>query len=1690
MVDSDDLLPLLCPFLLSVFISTAVELMFIISRFFEGCSRFQRTYKSLREDLERSHGECLPTRLDYTGQQHPCTYNELVRSYPTVTGRSLPNLLRAITMITSSSSLLGLRFGEQTTLKRRTESLNISRCILDRSLGRRPHFVSLHPALNTFIYTRLQPNSVIRGHQCAPYTAFWDKTSSHFITGADDGIVKVWSCPADRSSGWLVKSLRGHSTYNSNAIGGAPEVNVILDMCLSDNNKYLAAAGGDQRVTVWNTSDWYPVASLAVGKDISRVCFSPSSSDNTLLLLAACKDGKTRIYQSSVNHNGHLSFTETPPIVLNTSEKRGDKVVTAGFAATGRWFTVGGTDGLCWVHRIDWNDLQDNSIDAIIERGSTAERLSARPASASGRDVPRISLHTQLDGSSLLLPPVGSRTKKKRRTGITIREIKWSWTHEMFVSGCIDGTAKVWKYEKLDGSLAAGRWQGMALEDETPVTSSSTTTMEDETRSADINALASVSGTGGMESNIDEDLSGITAVAFTCDDQRVVTACVDKILHGVVRVHSAVDGSLLHTLTDHTAVIYVLDAHPTDSRIVLSASYDGRIIVWDVVSGIKLKELLSPNNAFPHVTTNIGPPGIINGVAEASALEIDISTLNSTPNSNVVATGSDANDNPYKWLDASWSQDGRIAGVNELGECVFFGFEPTVHSPRSFGEGNASPACGTPYEQYFLSDWSVIRETDDVGSSATPGTVTTDVSGSTSALAAFSGTDIALTGTSGTVVNVHLSPALTQPAVGLNAFNIWSAHNGDNARSVSNWLIDTTYNCPPWEVPTGVGAGLVDSRQTPYFLLDGWAKHVETYGIGKGLAPVQPTVLHSLFDDPVADGGQSERDPVWTKMRKQARKQVESAIDDDAFWEEPVVVELDHADEDDGDYVLDEGNMDEIRSESDYEEDDEDYVSGDEEATSKSRRRNRSRSFGHDAEIDQFNLAEEDDEDAQINLSASPSRPLRKRRQRERSLSLDIDFSDDEPSPAKSLRSRSGRGRRTALSESDDEPRAAKSLSMRRRKRRSLSSDTGRPDGEPSPARSLRSRASKERDSDMDLELASAGPSGLGRMISKNGKRKRVVRSDSETESQSAGDTVDLFSESEDEAERISSPRKRSRKADDDDSVVDSDYGRNTALHGSDRAPRRKQKLQNKPKVRKTLSGTGINIFGVGKLKSYKPSFVLPAILPEITTPDPWVVCTSSSISRQMTFLPQMRDWVVYIQRGHQEFADRAEMKLIFDVDEERGPVVFGRVERVEYVPPIANDSKASVVVWVGVWEFDEAVVSVLRESGQSDWTIYGKLTELDLREVKVSGRKDIIKLHYWHFDGPEFLIPFWEWKRGMCEGWVVGDRCAAMYEEGLFEGVVCQVGRNKSRNGKGPMLTVDDMWANISVRWDDGGMDSFSPWELYRPKSARSTPSLPTSLSDLLLKVLHSHSMNENLALFLHAPPYDEYPTYLGTVGAPRYFDLISTRLRAGFYRTVEGVLEDLELCERNAKLFNEAGSLVWKCASGVADVRKCVASAARGIPCNCNSASPAADNASVDMVDQWNMGAWGGEEEDAEGETDSEVSLENNLDDLHFRESARVRGKRRAAVDEDSDDDSWHDGSHDYDSAVDESPPKRERKAPSHGDEFASGVRSLPSPPDLSRSEGRQEATVRGGRLKKGRTRKKAKLRELESSSSEFEL
>lgn len=85
------------------------------------------------------------------------------------------------------------------------------------------------------------------------------------------------------------------------------------------------------------------------------------------------------------------------------------------------------------------------------------------------------------------------------------------------------------------------------------------------------------------EPEIDDDTNKkakVTMVSWDVSDEFVITAVNDSSL----KVWNAKTGELIKVLRGHKDEVFVLESHPIDARVILSAGHDGQLIIWDVLN--------------------------------------------------------------------------------------------------------------------------------------------------------------------------------------------------------------------------------------------------------------------------------------------------------------------------------------------------------------------------------------------------------------------------------------------------------------------------------------------------------------------------------------------------------------------------------------------------------------------------------------------------------------------------------------------------------------------------------------------------------------------------------------------------------------------------------------------------------------------------------------------------------------------------------------------------------------------------------------------------------------------------------------------------------------------------------------------------------------------------------------------------
>ena len=97
-------------------------------------------------------------------------------------------------------------------------------------------------------------------------------------------------------------------------------------------------------------------------------------------------------------------------------------------------------------------------------------------------------------------------------------------------------------------------------------------------------------------------------VGWSRNDQYAILASDDD----VIRVFDSYDGRLVFELFGHTDTVYVLESHPFDTNVYLTAGHDSKIILWSLIDGSKLAQFeqwVPGHGASPFVDVKWSPDG-------------------------------------------------------------------------------------------------------------------------------------------------------------------------------------------------------------------------------------------------------------------------------------------------------------------------------------------------------------------------------------------------------------------------------------------------------------------------------------------------------------------------------------------------------------------------------------------------------------------------------------------------------------------------------------------------------------------------------------------------------------------------------------------------------------------------------------------------------------------------------------------------------------------------------------------------------------------------------------------------------------------------------------------------------------------------------------------------------------------------
>uniref|UniRef100_A0A8C7V7E3 Bromo domain-containing protein n=1 Tax=Oncorhynchus mykiss TaxID=8022 RepID=A0A8C7V7E3_ONCMY len=302
------------------------------------------------------------------------------------------------------------------------------------------------------------------------------------------------------------------------------------------SGRRIFTGSDDCLVKIWSTDDGRLLSTLrGHAAEISDMAVN---YDNTLIASASC-DKVIRVW----------CLRTCAPITVLQGHAASITSIQFCPAVKGpmRYLASTGADGMVCFWQ--WHSLSMKFVDRpvkFIERSRPGVQISTSSFSCGG-----MFLATGSTDHVIRVYYLGSETPMKLSELDSHMDkvvvVQFCNNSYRFVSGSRDGTVRIWHYQQQE-------WKSITL-DICPELTSLVPTM----------------------------------VAWDRGDRTVVTAVSNYLL----KVWSSTTGQLLHVLSGHDDEVFVLEAHPFDHRIMLSAGHDGNIYMWDLSKGSKIRNFFN-----------------------------------------------------------------------------------------------------------------------------------------------------------------------------------------------------------------------------------------------------------------------------------------------------------------------------------------------------------------------------------------------------------------------------------------------------------------------------------------------------------------------------------------------------------------------------------------------------------------------------------------------------------------------------------------------------------------------------------------------------------------------------------------------------------------------------------------------------------------------------------------------------------------------------------------------------------------------------------------------------------------------------------------------------------------------------------------------------------------------------------------
>lgn len=311
-------------------------------------------------------------------------------------------------------------------------------------------------------------------------------------------------------------------------------------VCFDHTSRYIFTGADDNLIKIWSATDGRLLKTLR-GHD-SQVCDMSVNYDNRLLasvgmdkIIRIWDLRTTKLLECLSSHSATVTSIKFSPYNRHGND---------------RYLISTSNDGTVVIWKYDVEKFKFRRFAKYQERNRVGGQITCSSMSkggsflACGSSDNCVHLYGfHYDMGPYHLAELCEHTDK-------VDSIQFCNSGFRFVTGSKDGTAIIWNYKKKE-------WKPLRLDMDT-----------------------------NLEQKVvrEKDCSKpkmVVIVQWSTDDRYVITSLIDY----SIKVWDSNTGRLVHILKGHRHDIFLIEAHPTDPRLIVSAGHDGFICLWDLTNG-------------------------------------------------------------------------------------------------------------------------------------------------------------------------------------------------------------------------------------------------------------------------------------------------------------------------------------------------------------------------------------------------------------------------------------------------------------------------------------------------------------------------------------------------------------------------------------------------------------------------------------------------------------------------------------------------------------------------------------------------------------------------------------------------------------------------------------------------------------------------------------------------------------------------------------------------------------------------------------------------------------------------------------------------------------------------------------------------------------------------------------------------